>query len=112
MNANYRQVPAQFGPEMRFEVKPAPPAPFRATQETGLEQLKARLLSPWLNDLTEPELSACVRRAANEAAALAWVTSYPLLMFPALFEEKARTVMLQAKRQANVRQRSRQLLAV
>jgi hypothetical protein len=110
MKTNYRQLPARFGPETRFEVKPAPAAPFRATQETGLEQLKNRLLSRWLNDLAEPELNAYVRRAANEAAALAWVTPYPLLMFPALFEEKARTALLQAKRQANVRQRSFQLL--
>jgi hypothetical protein len=112
MKTNYRQVPARFGPETRFEVNPAPPAPFRATQETGLEQLKDRLLSRWLNDVTEPELNAYVRRAANEAAALAWVTPYPLLMFPALFEEKARTALLHAKRQATVRQRSRQLVAV
>jgi hypothetical protein len=111
MKTNYRRVLTQFGPETRFEVTPAPPAPFRATQETGLEQLKKRLLSRWLNGLTEPELNAYVRRAANEAAALAWVTPYPLLMFPALFEEKAQTALLQAERQANVRQRSSRLLA-
>jgi hypothetical protein len=43
---------------------------------------------------------------------LAWVTQFPLLVFPALFEEKAETAMLQAKRQASVRQRSLELLSV
>ena len=40
MNANYKQVPTRFGPETRFEVRPAPVVPFRATQEFGLERLK------------------------------------------------------------------------
>ena len=111
MKPNYNRVPTQFGPETRFQVKPAPPAPFRATQDTSLERLKKRLLARWLNELTEPEINAYVRRAANEAAALAWVTPYPLLVFPALFEEKALTATLQAKRQVSVRQRSLQLLA-
>jgi hypothetical protein len=97
---------------MRFEVRPVPPAPFRATQETELDQLKNRLLRERLYDLAEPVLNGYVRRAANEAAALAWVTAYPLLMFPALFDEKSATAMLQARRQASVRQRSLELLAV
>jgi hypothetical protein len=112
MNTNYRRVPARFGPETRFEVRPVPPAPFRATQETGLEELKHRLLRERLDDLAEPALNGHVRRAANEAVALAWVTAYPLLMFPVLFEEKTATALLQAKRQISVRQRSLELLAV
>ena len=113
MNTNYnRQVPTRFGPETRFEVRPAPPAPFRAVQETELERLKNQLLRERLYDFTEPGFNGYVRRAANEAAALAWVTPYPLLMFPALFEEKTRTALLQVRRQANVRQRSLELLAV
>jgi hypothetical protein len=112
MNTNYKRVPATFGPETRFEVKPAGPAPFRATQETGLERLKYRLLLRLLNELTEPKFNRYVRHAADEAAALAWVTPYPLLMFPGLFEEKTRVALLQAERQDSVRQRSRELLAV
>jgi hypothetical protein len=112
MNTNYKRVPTRFGPETRFEVKPAPPAPFRATQETELEHLKTRLLVRFLNDLAEPELSPCVRRAANEAAALAWVTPYPLLTFPGLFEEHVQTALLYAERQAGVRARSAELILV
>ena len=111
MNTNYRQVPTRFGPETQFEVRPAPPAPFRATQETGLERLKNQLLRERLYDLAEPGFNGYVRRAANEAAALAWVTAYPLLMFPALFDEKTEDALLQARRQTSVRQRSLELLA-
>ena len=102
MNRDYRRVPTRFGPETRFEVTPAPPAPFRAFQETELERLA---------ETFEPEFNRQLRRAANEAAALAWVTAVPLLVFPALFEEKARTALLQAERQERIRCRSRELLA-
>jgi hypothetical protein len=112
MNTNYRRVPARFGPETRFEVQPVAPAPFRVTQETGLERLKNQLLLRMLNELGEPGLNGRVRRAANEAAALAWVTPYPLLLFPGLFEEKIRVALHQARRQEEVRRRSLELLAV
>jgi hypothetical protein len=112
MNTNYRKVPTRFGPETRFEVKPVPPAPFRATQETELERLKNRLLLRLLAELAEPEVNAYVRRAANEAAALAWVTPYPLLAFPALFEEKVENALLYAERQTSVRLRSAELVLV
>ena len=112
MNAKYRSVPTRFGPETGFEVKPVPPAPFRARQETELERLKAQLLSERLGGLGDPEAVGQLSRAANEAAALAWVTRYPVLFFPILFEEKAETALLRAERQEHVRQRSRDLLAI
>jgi hypothetical protein len=112
MNANYRRVPTQFEPETGFEVKPLPSAPFRAWQETELERLKARLLAERLETCWDPQSSGQLRRAANEATALAWVTQYPLLVLPALFEEKAEAALLRAKRQEQVRRRSRRLLAV
>ena len=110
MNTNYKRVPTRFGPETRFEVRPAA-APFRATQETELERLKHRLLFKSLRT-TDWRFNTHVRRAANEAAALAWVTPYPLLVFPELFEEKVDTVLFQARRQDDVRRRSRELLAI
>ena len=112
MNTNYRyrRVPTRFGPETRFEVKPVPPAPFRATQETELERLKNRLLVGVLNDLNGPGTNPYVRRAANEAAALAWVTPYPLLTFPGLFEEKVETALRYAERQTRVRERTAELV--
>jgi hypothetical protein len=109
-NYGYKRVPTRFGPETRFEVKPVPPAPFRATQETELERLKNRLLVRFLNELNKPPVNTYVRRAANEAAALAWVTPYPLLTFPGLFEEKVEKALLYAKRQTSVRERSAELV--
>jgi len=107
-----RRVPTEFEPETCFELRPKPPAPFRALQETELERLKNRLLAAQLARATEPELNTPLRHAANEAAALAWVTLYPLLVFPVLFEEKTRAAVRQTKHQARIYASSRELLAV
>ena len=112
MNANYRKLRAEFGPETRFVVEPAPVAPVRAVQETRFENLKSRLLDERLEKTWEPEAGSQVRRAANEAASLAWLTPFPLLVFPVLFEEKAEAAALVAAKQAEIRQRSRELLAL
>ena len=112
MNKNKTRVPARFGPETRFELRPAPPAPFRATQETEFEQLKDQLLARAIGRGAGPELNAPLRRAANEAAALAWATLYPLLVFPVLFEEKTQAALRQVERQARIFESSRELLAV
>jgi hypothetical protein len=111
-NMNYRtkRVPAKFAAETRFELLAAP-APFRATQESELERLKTKLLTEKLAR-AKPELNAPLRRAANEAAALAWVTFYPLLVFPALFEEKSAVALHQSERAARIYARSRELVTV
>jgi hypothetical protein len=111
MNTNKNRVATRFAPETRFELRPAPPAPFRANLESNFEQLKNRLLAERLDDDERPELNAPLRRAANEAAALAWVTRYPLLVFPALFEEKTEAAVRQAERQARIYANSRELVA-
>jgi len=61
-----------------------------------LERLKKELLFQRLGDA--PRLNSYLRRAANEAAPC-MVTPYPLLVFPALFEEKADLALAQAVRQ-------------
>ncbi|MGA2866406.1 MAG: hypothetical protein ABSF95_18180 [Verrucomicrobiota bacterium] len=111
MKANYRRVRAQFRPETGFQIKPLPPAPFRAQEADPLERLKRRLLAQRLEEVWEPEANSQLCRAAHEAAALAWVTPYPLLLFPVLFDERAEAAAARAERQADVRQRSPQLLA-
>jgi hypothetical protein len=111
MNKNkYRRVPTQFGPETQFVVNPSPATPFRLIQENEFERLKKRLLFERLFELENSDSNNYLRRAANEAAAVAWLTPYPLLVFPELFEEKAHLALLQAERQAAMRQRSRELL--
>ena len=111
MNRNYRKLPTRFEPDTRFDVGPVPATPFRATAETELERLKGRLLRQELAEACTPDINANLRRAANEAAALAWVTPVPLLVFPTLFEEKTRMAYDRLARQEVIRGRSRELLA-
>ena len=111
MNRSYRRVPTKFGTETGFEVRLASPAPLRARREAELERLKAQLLAERLEGRGDPQSHGQLQFAAEEAAALAWVTRYPLLVFPTLFEEKADAALLRAERQEQIRQRSRGLLA-
>ena len=100
----------RFEPETRFELAPVPAVPFRGTQETDLDRLKARLLRELLLQTPDPQFCAPLRRAANEAAALAWFTPFPLLFFPGLFEEMALGALRRGARQQCIRHRSRSLL--
>ena len=111
MNTDRNRLNPQFAPEIQFAVKTATPAPFRAALETDFERLKIRLLTRQLEEIERPEINAVVRRAANEAAALAWVTFHPLLIFPALFEEKTENALRQAERQARIYANSVEIIA-
>jgi hypothetical protein len=111
MNANERQLKTRFAPETRFAINPiAPPVPFRGLAETDLDRLKNRLLRELLNQGSDPTLNAPLRRAANEAASLAWITPFPLLFFPTLLEEKAREAQRRQARQRRIRQRTLSLM--
>lgn len=102
-----KKIQTRFGPDTRFRVDPLV---FRATETTELEELKNRLLRTLLaktNNVTE---NTALRRAANDAAALAWLTRFPLLVFPALLEEKAAVALKQAFKQAEILERSTELL--
>jgi hypothetical protein len=102
----------KFARNTRFEVNPTTTVPFRGTQDTELEHLKARLLRQILAGDVTADLNVRLRRAANEAAALAWLEPYPLLVFPTLLEEKAGVAKTQVAKQRKVYQRSRRLLDV
>ncbi len=106
MKTKDRSVPTRFAPETRFAVTPRAAVPFRATLTSELELLKNRLTSQLLQNAARPELYVFYRRAANDAAALAWATSYPLLLFPALLEERAAAARRQWERQESVWRRS------
>ncbi len=106
------RVPARFGPETGFEVRPSPAWLARKEQEKKLESLKSRLLEDSMADVWEPEMRRFLSSSANEAAAMAWLTGYPLLVFPGLFEEKAASTLRRMERQVEIRQRSRELLGV
>jgi hypothetical protein len=109
MKLKENKLRAAFAPETRFELRPTPSAPFRATGETEFERLKLELLARQLARTGTPDLNTPVRRAANEAAALAWNTLFPLLVFPALFEEKVAEAVRHARRQAKIYAATREM---
>lgn len=106
MTRNYRPVQARLGRAPCFKARTAPAAPFRATQTSALELLKNRLTDRLVQTAVKPELNVLYRRAANDAAALAWATPFPLLLFPLLLEERAVVAQRQLERQESVWRRS------
>ena len=78
MNTKKIALKAEFGAETRFELQPVDA--FRAIHENEFERLKARLLAIRQQE-AGVKWEALLRDAANEAAALAWTTPSPLLVF-------------------------------
>jgi len=110
MKTKRTKLLTRFGPETRFDVAPVHAVPFRGARETELEQLKNRLLRQALDAAADAEFYAPLRRAANDAAAVAWMTPFPLLFLPELFGEKMAVARRQFERAQNVRTRSQRIL--
>jgi len=98
-----RRLPARFGRETTLAVPLAPAVGFRATELTEFERLKERLLREQLTTETRPELFAALRRAANDAAAVAWTMPFPSLVLPELFREKVTAARHYDAKQATLR---------
>jgi len=81
----------------------------RAKGVEALEELKQRLLQETSRAGSDPAHLPGLRRAAEEAASLAWTTPFPLLVLPELFSEKAAQACIQSQRQRDIRIRSRRL---
>ena len=97
----------EFDPNLDTET------PFRATEPTELERLKERLLQELLEQAADDlALNPAYRRAANDALSLAWVTPFPLLFLPLLFEEKAAEARRRAERQRTLFKRTAKLRSV
>jgi hypothetical protein len=101
------KIQTRFGPDTRFRVDPLT---FRATETTELEELKNRMLRELLANASNALENTVLRRAANDAAALAWLTRFPLLVFPILLEERATLALKQAVKQAEILERSAEML--
>ena len=115
MKTRDNRVSTEFAPSTRFAptiVNTTPALPFRGAVEDELERLKERLLAAELARTTSLEANVLLRRSANEAVSLVWLTPYPLLLLPALFAEKAQAARRHAGRQALIRERSSELLAL
>jgi hypothetical protein len=112
MNENPKPLPARFDSEVRFELTPRLETRARDSTLDEFEQLKARLLKPVLSKTPDVGLRRQLRLAANEAAALAWTTPFPLLLLPELIREKTSAVHEYAVRQEQVQHASEELLYV
>jgi len=121
MRTNWNDTPQRFRPGKvdplnwlpnPGEVASDAAVPFDRTRENPLEALKNTLLRAMLATISEPGFLAPVRRAANEAAAIAWLEPLPLLVFPELFAEKARAAMGQVRKQRRIRTRTALLMEV
>jgi hypothetical protein len=71
-----------------------------------LAALQRQLLAAATAGITDRETRACLRRAAQDAGALAWLSGFPLLTFPELFEEQKRIALSRLQRQRDIRARS------
>jgi hypothetical protein len=101
---------AQLDPGHPFEVTPR--AASRRAIEQLLEELKQRLLEERVFETDEPGLMQSLRGAAADAVALAWLTPFPLLVYPVLFEEIAERARQYAVLQAKIRHRTSGLVVV
>jgi hypothetical protein len=73
--------------------------------------LKDELLERVLGETETLELHPRFKRAANEAAGIAWMTEFPLLVFPTLFDELARRERTRQSRQQQIRAETEHLVA-
>jgi len=90
-------------PGFRADGDAIPRASYRAAQDARFLLLKNRLLGELMAQANDPQRVLPLRRAANEAEALAWLTPFPELIFPVLLEEKAAATVRQTERQARMR---------
>jgi len=98
-----RRIRGSAGLENRFAQPVTPAVNFRATEPTEFERLKEQLLREHIASETRPELIAALRRAANDAAAVAWALPFPALVLPELFREKVAAARRYSARQASLR---------
>jgi hypothetical protein len=100
----------QFGPDIRFALEPRLAPEAREKENAEFTRLRERLLASLLAQTPDTYRHDYIENAINEAEALAWATAHPLLVFPALAEEKATEATQRAERQESIRRKSEGLL--
>ncbi len=90
----------------KWKRAPRPPAEVPASAASEFHALKQRLVNERLEAESDHEIRRWLERAADESAALAWTTAYPMLVWPELLEEASRTARLRAERQRMIRARN------
>lgn len=105
MSTNGNQLNAAFVEDEGFKV-PIMTVPLRGSIEPEIERLKERVLHQLTREKPEPVFRVPLQRAVGDAAALAWLTPYPLLVLPLLAQEKAEIAIKRVKRQHEIRRKS------
>ena len=82
----------------------------RSTLE--LEQFKQCLLHEHRSPTVDPQVQPWLSRAADEAAAIAWATPYPMLVLPVLLEERLKDARRKAELQKTIYERSQPIVAL
>jgi hypothetical protein len=101
-----RKLNAYFDPETEFEAEVLRGEPLKQVF-AGLQE---NLVNETLDETETLALHTPVKQAANEAAGLAWTTSFPLLVFPALFQEKVDRARRQQDRAERIKAQTADLL--
>lgn len=78
--------------------------------ESAFGKLKSELVGEVLRHNETIHLGHSLQQVANEAAGLAWTTSYPLLVFPTLLHEKIHGLRTREQRQQRVQAMSAELV--
>ena len=101
-----RKLNAYLDPETEFEAEVLRGEPLQA----AFAGLKENLINETLEGTETLALHEPVKLAANEAAGLAWTTAFPLLVFPALFQEKVDGARKHQDRAERIKARTADLL--
>ncbi len=104
---NYKATTEYAAPRLPQLAVEVPPASGAYACTATLAHLKNRLLRETLEAAPSETSAKILRLAATEAEAQAWLTRFPLLTFPLLFEEKEREVRSYFARQARLRAKPR-----
>lgn len=112
MSSRYKQkVPVFYEESDRFNLEPVFSEPGKEQLEQQFALLKEALLENLIEETQTLALRKRFEQAAGEAAGIAWTTEFPLLVFPALFEEFTSSARKRESRQQRIKARSEMLLA-
>lgn len=103
---NTNRLELRFEPETRFDLEARVNPEARDRDNAAFTRLRERLLTTLLAQTPDTYRRDYIENAITEAEALAWATAHPLLVFPALAEEKALEASKRADRQETIRRKS------
>lgn len=76
------------------------------------QQLEKRLWQEVVRKAGEPQTVTFLQHAAREAAAMAWMTPFPLLFYPLLLQEKTQEAETLMQKQREVSEKSQWIVSL